>query len=227
MRKLESRGATLPDRIAALLFPTKCICCGKVTDMCVYLCDECRKRLSDCRTKRTKIVSYYGTKYAIHAPFYYTSAASSAVKRLKFAFAPDNAKPMGEMCAQKASKLRDTDFDIVAAVPMTPCAVRERGYNQSLLIAKSAAAALGVPLDAHALKKIRENKRQHTLTGLERRENVRGVYAADKSVSGKHVLLIDDVTTTGATLCECAECLLSAGAMKVTCIAFCAAKYSN
>ncbi|MBQ2295695.1 MAG: ComF family protein, partial [Clostridia bacterium] len=75
--------------------------------------------------------------------------------------------------------------------------------------------------------KIRQTKCQHHLSGLERRTNLRGAFAARKDVKGKHILLIDDVVTTGATLCECADMLYRAGARKVTCATFAATKYSN
>lgn len=215
------------ERITSFIYPSRCFCCGEVTMQCVYVCSECGERLENCKNKRPKAVSYYGRPITVHSPFVYKSAAADAVKLLKFSFNPDNAKPMGKIIAQKAQRLRDKDFDVVTAVPMTAKSVRDRKYNQAELIAKRTAAALGVKFDAAMLKKVRETKQQHTLSGLERRINVKGAYLASTNAAGKHILLIDDVVTTGATICECASCLYSAGAKKVTCITFAAAKYSN
>ena len=154
-------------------------------------------------------------------------AAESAVKLIKFTFSPDNAKPMGDEIAAKVRRLRERDFDIVTAVPFTKKDKLDREYNHAVLMAKRVSKRLSVPFDENLLKKIRQTKRQHHLSGLERRTNLRGAFAARKDVRGKHILLIDDVVTTGATLCECADMLYRAGARKVTCATFAATKYSN
>lgn len=215
------------DRIASFIYPSVCFCCGEITPQGVYVCGECRKILTDCKNKRPKAVSYCGRSITVYSPFVYKSAAASAVKLLKFSFRPDNAKPMGDAVADKAQKLRDKDFDIVTAVPMTAKSAADRKYNHAEQIAKRTASVLGVKFDASVLKKIRETKQQHTLSGLERRINVKNAFSASENAAGKHILLVDDVVTTGATICECASCLYSAGAKKVTCITFAAAKYSN
>ena len=149
------------------------------------------------------------------------------MKLIKFTFNPDNAKPMGDEIAAKVRRLRETDFDIVTAVPFTKKDKLDREYNHAALMAKRVSKRLSVPFNQKVLKKIRQTKRQHNLSGLERRTNLRGAFAADENVKGKHILLIDDVVTTGATLCECADTLYRAGAKKVTCATFAATKYSN
>ena len=146
---------------------------------------------------------------------------------LKFTFSPDGAKAMGDYIAEKASRLKTQDFDLVAAVPMTVKKVVSRGYNQAELIGKQVSRYYKIPFNRKCLKKLRETKPQHTLSGIERRINIRNAYAATADVKGKHILLVDDVATTGATLCECATTLLNAGARRVTLMTFAATKYSN
>lgn len=215
------------DLFAACFYPSSCFCCQTDTNMCVYVCDECAEKLNKLKTKRTKNVSYYGKSFTIHSVFYYKDEASTAVKILKFTFNPDGAKAMGDYIAEKAIRLKVQDFDLVAAVPMTSKKVVSRGYNQSELIGKQVSRYYKIPFDRKCLKKIRETKEQHTLSGLERRTNIRNAYVAMTDVKNKHILLVDDVATTGATLCECASTLLNAGARRVTLMTFAATKYSN
>ncbi len=215
------------DRLAAFVYPSSCFCCGCNTPMCTYVCDDCKAALDKLKTKRAKAVSYYGQGFVIHFVFSYKDEASSAVKMLKFTFSPDGAKPMGDYLAVKAKRLKVRDFDLVAAVPMTAKKKAKRGYNQAELIAKQLAKRLDVKFDNRCIKKIRETSEQHTLSGLDRRVNIRGAYFASDTVKDKHILLVDDVVTTGSTLCECAACLINAGARHVTLMTFVATKYSN
>lgn len=215
------------DLFATVFYPSSCFCCRTDTNMCVYVCDQCAEKLNKLKTKRTKTVSYYGNSFTIHSVFYYKDEASAAVKMLKFTFSPDGAKAMGDYIAEKASRLKTQDFDLVAAVPMTVKRVVSRGYNQAELIGKQVSRYYKIPFNRKCIKKIRETKPQHTLSGIERRINIRNAYAATADVKGKHILLVDDVATTGATLCECATTLLNAGARRVTLMTFAATKYSN
>ena len=213
--------------LVSLVFPVRCFCCDGLINYGDYVCDDCRAEIEKCRNRRTKVVSFYGRKYNIHSSFEYTGAAESSVKLIKFTFNPDNAKPMGDEIAAKVSRLRETDFDIVTAVPFTKKDKLDREYNHAALMAKRVSKRLSVPFNQRVLKKIRQTERQHNLSGLERRTNLRDAFAAGENVKGKHILLIDDVVTTGATLCECADTLYRAGAKKVTCATFAATKYSN
>lgn len=103
---------------------------------------------------------------------------------------------------------------------MLPAREKERGYNQSALLARELSALLGVPADCHALCKSIDTPAQHALKGAERRGNVFGVFEvpAPESVEGKTILLCDDIKTTGATLDECAKTLKLAGAKEVYCV---------
>ncbi len=215
------------ERALALLFPTRCICCGCYISSEEFICLGCLDELEDCKSSRSKAVSYYGKSFIIHSAFSYKSAAGASIKLLKFAYNPENAKPMGDILAGKARRLKTKDYDVVTAVPMMSNKKLSRGYNQSELIAKQMAKQLGIKFDAGCIKKMRETKEQHTLSGLERKTNIRGAFAASEQVKGKHIIIVDDVATTGSTICECAETVLRAGARKVTLMTFAATKYSN
>jgi ComF family protein len=92
----------------------------------------------------------------------------------------------------------------------------ERGFNQALEIARRLARALTVPLDADALLRVRHAAPQHLLALAERRRNVRGAFTVRADVRGRHMLVVDDVMTSGATLEEIASVLKKAGAARVT-----------
>lgn len=225
--KLKIKKHSFSERLISFIYPTKCFCCGTTIGLHGHICEICRDKLEECRNSRAKIVSYNGRKFTIYSQMIYKSVAESAIKLLKFSFCPDNAKPIGDILAAKLNCLREKDYDIVTAVPMTAKRKALRGYNQAELIARRVSKNIGVVYNAHCIKKTRETKQQHTLSGFERRANVRGAYSADNSVLNKSIILVDDVVTTGATICECATALLESGARKVTCITFAVAKYSN
>jgi ComF family protein len=100
-------------------------------------------------------------------------------------------------------------------VPLAPLRLQARGYNQAQLIARELAARFDLKTDADAVIRLRETEVQQRLNWIERRRNLRGAFAATRSLAGESVVLIDDVLTTGATLNELARALLAAGAMRV------------
>ena len=112
---------------------------------------------------------------------------------------------------------------IVVPIPLHPERRRERGYNQSALLAHHLAAQLQLPMREKGLQRIRPTQVQARLKAEERLSNVQGAFAAVASpIIGQHVLLVDDVCTTGATLQAAADALLSAGALAVS--AYCLAR---
>ncbi len=105
-------------------------------------------------------------------------------------------------------------FDAVAYVPLHPRKGRERSYNQSRLLAVSAARKLGLPVENRCLRRVRITTTQTRLSAEERKANVRGAFSAlsPEWIDGRRILLVDDVMTTGATVNECARVLVEAGA---------------
>ncbi len=150
---------------------------------------------------------------------YYEGAVKEAIRRYKFAAAQAYAPAFGELVAERIYEELDGKYDLMTWAPLAPDRLRERGYDQSRLIAENAAARLRRGL-VPTLKK-RRGVSPQSLSGDEagRRANITGAYrAADPaSVAGKRVLIIDDIVTTGSTLSECAKTLLRAGAEEVMC----------
>jgi len=110
-------------------------------------------------------------------------------------------------------------FDFIVPVPLSKQRLRERGYNQSTLIAKDFSERFNIPLNCNALLKIRHTKQQSLVPHNLRQKNVAGAYRADKNiVFGKRILLFDDIFTTGSTVESCAKTLIEAGALNVSVI---------
>ncbi len=114
------------------------------------------------------------------------------------------------------AQIEHWDLILVVPVPLHPARLRERGFNQAELLAKILAQKINVPLNG-ALERIRYTTTQTAFDRVERMENLRGSFRLRKKIGvrGLHVLLVDDILTTGSTLSECARVLREAGARSV------------
>jgi ComF family protein len=112
--------------------------------------------------------------------------------------------------------------DAVIPVPLHPEKLRKRGYNQAAVLARQLAGFKGIPFVGNRLIKTRNNPAQTSLDAADREANVRGAYLVRRaeSVTGRTVLLVDDVFTTGATIAECSRTLVRAGAREVRAVTF-------
>ncbi len=108
------------------------------------------------------------------------------------------------------------NIDLALPVPLGKQRMKERGYNQVSTFARPLALAMGWRFSPSALKRVKETRSQVELSAVERMENVKDAFVADRRrVDGQTVLVVDDVSTTGATLNSCAESLIRGGAKAV------------
>jgi ComF family protein len=142
---------------------------------------------------------------------------AAALRRLKYAGRADLAAPLGHL-ARRAAHAARPRVDLVIPVPLHPARLAERGYNQAALLGAEVARDLEVPMAPRALARTRHTPQQARLDRAARLRNVAGAFRvrAPAAVRGKRVLLVDDVSTTGATLAACAAALREAGAAEVT-----------
>ena len=200
-------------RLLDLLFPPRCIFCGRLA-----LPGEPRQSCRRCLAALPRTVTpRYGTapRMAV-APFLYVGGVRRALLRFKFQGKTSYAAPLARfMAAEALRRYRDTP-ELVVFAPVSAARRRRRGYDQSELLAEEVASLLSLPL-APALEKVRDTPAQSSLHASQRMQNVRGSYrcALPGSIAGKRVLLVDDVCTTGSTMGECARVLMAAGAAEV------------
>jgi ComF family protein len=125
------------------------------------------------------------------------------------------ARPLASLVLEQWGAAIEADVAGLVAVPLARSRERERGFNQAALLAERLAPALRLPLRSRWLARVRATGPQSDLGAAERRANVRGAFVADTAVAGCHVVVVDDVLTTGATAAECARALRAAGAIRV------------
>ncbi|MDZ4098970.1 MAG: phosphoribosyltransferase family protein [Methylophilaceae bacterium] len=109
------------------------------------------------------------------------------------------------------------NFDRIIPMPLHPKRLAERGFNQSLEIAKLVAKELGIPLDTTSCSRIKFSPPQASLPLKARIKNMRGAFSCHQDLQAQRVILLDDVMTTGASLHELAATVKSAGASHVEC----------
>jgi len=124
------------------------------------------------------------------------------------------AKSLGEKVAEEKDFL---NCELVIPVPLHRARHRERGFNQSDVLAVGVSQRTGVPFAKGILKRKKHTRDQTYLDLQQRKENVKDAFmiTQPEKINGKQVILVDDVITTGATLNECAQMLLEAGATKI------------
>jgi ComF family protein len=148
----------------------------------------------------------------------YEGLLEEAISRFKYRGSLRLAKVLGALLAEyKDPDFPFSGFDLVLPVPLHPRRLRQRGFNQSLLLARRISRRHSIPLDFVALQRSRPTQPQIHLSGSEREKNIRGAFEVlrPERIAQKHILLIDDVFTTGATVDECSRVLLKAGAKQV------------
>ncbi len=222
------------DWIVKKLYPPRCIFCMRIMEDSAKLC-VCRKcfgeieRIPPQRCPVCGRVTVLGNSvcwrcssqkipYSLHrSVYFYEGAVRRSIIRLKFQNKPQYADTMGRIISVYIP--HGKTFDAVAYVPMTQKAEKKRGYNQSQLIAEGLSEASGLKT-CELLVKVRETKKQSTLNFEKRQKNIKGAFKTTGDVRGKRIILVDDVFTTGATMCECASVLKRAGAAEVVCLSF-------
>jgi len=172
-----------------------------------HLCEDClRKR------------PFY---HVAGAPYLYEGKVMEAVHRFKYSSKTYLGATLGSLLARFAEGWLPVSEDpLIMPVPLHPRKLRERGFNQSQLLARHVASEMGFELDFLSLRRIRYTLPQAGLKGPERRKNVRRAFELvhPKAPRGRTLVLVDDVATTGSTLNECARVLTRAGARRVICL---------
>ncbi len=214
------------------IFPRRCPLCGTALMPNERVCAECSDTLEFIKPPvclhcgRPVFDCVCGDEPYVFdrcvAPFVYTKSIRRGMHRFKFNNAPTVSGFFARyMAAMVRQQYGDEYIDLVTCVPMHNEDLRQRGYNQSLLLARDVGAILELPVHSKLMVKTVQNSVQHSLTRKERQRNVSGVYRFSPTampLNGRTVLLCDDIITTGSTLNECAAVLREAGAGRVLCV---------
>jgi len=145
----------------------------------------------------------------------YRGTLREALHAFKFGGKRWLARPLAALIVEQCAASVPPGASALVPVPLARARERERGFNQAALLAERLAGPLGLPVRAAWLARRRATLPQSELTAAERAANVRGVFGAAAAVAGRHVIVVDDVLTTGATAAECARSLRAAGAASV------------
>jgi ComF family protein len=193
--------------VGELVAPTRCVACEERVVPRILFCAACGVSVMRARE----------SGHGHHSVFEYGGAVATAIVRFKYAGRSDLAGRFSAIMAAAAALVTPT-VDLVVPVPLHPRRLVERGFDQAALLGAPVARRLGIPHAPRALQRTRATPPQASLDRVARSANVAEAFrcASVRAVTGRRVLLVDDVRTTGATLSACAEALLSAGAAQVS-----------
>lgn len=201
---------------ADIFFPSVCLACGKKTPN-IPCCEACRGSI---------VLNAESTDSCHAAARYDDPVVQHLVRQLKFNYMRSAALPLAEIIAGYAAQCRRLSLPtlrtrnaVLVPIPLSRRRERQRGFNQSALIANHLGAITRIPVAKDILARERHAKPQSEMaSAADRKENIRGVFAV-RSSPPKTIILIDDVVTTGATFHEAKETLRTKGARCVVAIA--------
>ncbi len=220
------------------LYPSDCPSCGSITDNIPYapFCRNCWSSIERysgpaCGRCSAPFSSEYshicGECLRKSPPFsraicygLYDGVLATAINVFKFQKIRRLYKPLGKLLLDLDMK----EMDAIIPVPLSAKGLRERGFNQSLLLSKFISDKIGIPLIADGLVKNIETHPQIGLSAKERVSNLRRAFDTKRHFADMRLLLVDDVMTTGATVNECTKQLLKAGAEEVVVLALARAR---
>ena len=209
--------------LTALLFPPKCVLCGKLLESQeLDLCKFCRME-APVYPNRKRNLQFLDSFTAV---WYYEENVRKSLLRFKFYGKRHYAKSYGRFLAMAIDKELRDGYDLLTWIPVSTLRRLHRGYDQVELLARAVGQELGTT-PVPTLKKIRHNRSQPGIPSpAQRKANVLGVYQclSPELVRGKRVLLLDDILTTGATASEAARVLKTMGAKEVHCAAMAASR---
>lgn len=211
------------------LFPSDCPVCGHTTDTLTTapFCAGCWAGIEKYTGPSCKICATpFSSEYAQlcsdclrKPPLFskamsfgiYTGTLSEAINLFKFHGVKRLSKPLGKFLID----FNTTGIQAIVPVPLSIGALRSRGFNQSLLLAKTISDSKDIPLIIDGLCKKAETLPQIGLSAKDRIMNLKGTFIATRRFTDSSVMLVDDVMTTGATASECSRQLIKAGASEV------------
>jgi len=211
---------------ARMLLTQDCLLCADISERNL-LCDACAAELPRLPQERCPRCALPTPNSEICGrclanPPHYDSTQSAFVydfplDRLIQSFKYGHQLALAAYLGRQIAALAEgVEADRIIPLPLHPERLRERGFNQALELARPVGRATGLPIDSQSCQRVRHTPAQAALAWRERVKNIRGAFHCTQDFSGKRLLLIDDVMTTGASLDECARTLKLHGAASVS-----------
>ncbi|MBI4250639.1 ComF family protein [Candidatus Uhrbacteria bacterium] len=211
-----------------IFFPRFCLGCRTHG---VWVCQACEGTLPRYRPQSSHAMQYSKSLSFFRAAYSYDHwLTQSIVRTCKYEGVRGLADTMASALVREYQYIpSDGDEVVIIPVPLHERKQSERGFNQAELIALKVASILGKEVCATAVRRIRDTCTQVKLSREQRRSNVKGVFVCDEPhrITGKRVVLVDDISTTGSTLSEIAGVLWSAGVTDVIGLVFAHGNSSN
>ena len=213
-----------------LFYPRLCVGCGrKLFQDEHFLCVECLSSLplAQVHESEDNFVEQhlYGRPYIESATtlmvYGKETVPQKIIHEIKYHGAKELAQSMGRMLGRQMKGGRFSSVDMIVPVPLHPKRLKWRGYNQSEWIAKGLSEELGVPVRSNLVERVVETSTQTNKNAEERWSNVKGIFALRQEVSTEglkdhHLLIVDDVITTGSTLMACAAAFSHVDNVKIS-----------
>lgn len=209
---------TITNGILDILYPNTCPMCHCALPSDEVLCEACiaalpRTEQHFLRGNSTEELFSSRKRFVRGGAFLFFEKGAPVqdlILKMKFGHAPE----IGYFLAQLAAKewkyaYFQAGVDVIIPIPLHPKRIRERGYNQSYYIAKGLSEAWDIPVDTEHVYRTLNNDHQASKRGKDRYTNVKGIFAVThpEDLYRKHILLVDDVITTGSTVNECIKTL--------------------
>lgn len=204
-------------KILDLIYPQVCGICGKLDRK--SLCNKCRIKLEkEYKFQTDNYEDYLSKNFIEHNYFFkYQDEIRSVILALKFQEKPYVYKTIAYFLKNMQKSFENLKkYDIMIIVPISNQRKKDRGYNQSELVAREIAKIINIPIAKNILFKIKNTIPQSSLNREEREKNAKGAYNATNiaKLYNKKILIIDDIYTTGNTVNECANILIQKGIKK-------------
>lgn len=188
-----------------------CQACYMTLPFQSHCCEQCGQSYSGGADYCGRCIAKPPPFDACFCPFQYEAPVSQQIRAFKYNEKPELAKTLAQLLFTEIQTNELEPPDLLIPVPMHTSKLRQRGYNQSLLLTQQLSKLMRVPYNSHLLRKYRATPAQAELSLKQRRTNLRGCFEFIGKTSAKHVAIVDDVFTTGATASEIAKILKKNG----------------
>lgn len=229
---VSSYSAGLIRRLINTVYPPRCVLCGSPGFSDMDICKVCYHDLpwieSACTQCAIPLTKHSGDHLkcgrCLKKPplfdqavslFSYEKETVTLIHQLKFNEKLANSRLLGGMLACAIDKKGVELPDCILPVPLYKKRLRQRGYNQSIELARPVANTFNIPLDLQSVKRVRDTQSQTGLDKQQRRKNIRAAFEVTEPLCVKHVAIVDDVVTTASTTNELARTLKRAGVSRV------------